>query len=89
MPLQLDNDAEFREAQAALFNVNSQAGWLLFSYVGPQTVHFGAGGEGGPEEIVDNLHDDQIQYPSLSRIIIFVIIIFNTTNVWLDQTWWN
>jgi len=62
MPLRLDNEAELREAQAALFNINSQSGWLLVNYVGPSTVHFTAGGEGGVEEITGHLNDDQIQY---------------------------
>lgn len=63
MPLRLDNEPELREAQAALFNINSTSGWLLLNYVGPQTVHFAAGGEGGPEEIAPQFEDDQIQYP--------------------------
>eukprot|EP00026_Physarum_polycephalum_P019106 Phypoly_transcript_20959.p1 GENE.Phypoly_transcript_20959~~Phypoly_transcript_20959.p1 ORF type:complete len:129 (-),score=17.63 Phypoly_transcript_20959:164-550(-) len=62
MPLRLDNESELREAQAALFNINSVSGWLLLNYVGPSTVHFAAGGEGGPEEIVPQFEDDQIQY---------------------------
>jgi hypothetical protein len=61
-PAKLDNEGELREAQDALFNVDSQNGWLLLNYVGPSTVHFGAGGEGGPEEIAAHLEDDQIQY---------------------------
>ncbi|KAH6879993.1 hypothetical protein B0T10DRAFT_145682 [Thelonectria olida] len=62
MPLKLDNESELREAQAALFNVNSTSGWLLLNYVGPSTVHFAAGGEGGVEEFKSQLEDDQIQY---------------------------
>ncbi len=62
MPVRFDNEAELREAQAALFNVNSESGWLLLNYVGPSTVHFAAGGEGGVEEISPHLQDDQIQY---------------------------
>ena len=62
MPLKLDNEADLREAQAALFNVNSQTGWLLLNYVAPSTVHFTAGGEGGPDDIAQQLEDDQIQY---------------------------
>ncbi|KAK7425715.1 hypothetical protein QQZ08_007814 [Neonectria magnoliae] len=62
MPLRLDNEPELREAQAALFNPNSQSGWLLLNYVGPSTLHFAAGGEGGPEEIVPLLEEDQVQY---------------------------
>jgi hypothetical protein len=62
MPLKLDNESELREAQAALFNVNSQSGWLLLNYVGPSTVHFAAGGEGGIDELKAQLEDDQIQY---------------------------
>ncbi len=62
MPLKLDNEGELREAQAALFNINSVSGWLLLNYVGPSTVHFAAGGEGGVEEFVPHLEDDQIQY---------------------------
>jgi len=53
---------ELREAQAALFNVNSQSGWLLINYVGPNVVHFAAGGEGDVDEIKQHLQDDQIQY---------------------------
>ncbi|XP_037027533.1 uncharacterized protein LOC119068161 [Bradysia coprophila] len=60
--LRLDNESELREAQAALFNVNSESGWLLLNYVGPSTVHFAAGGEGGAEDVVAHLEDDQIQY---------------------------
>lgn len=67
MPLKLDNEPELREAQAALFNANSQSGWLLINYVGPSTVHFVAGGEGGPEEVVYQFENDQIQY-ALIRI---------------------
>ncbi len=67
MPLKLDNEAELREAQAALFNVNSTSGWLLLNYVGPSTVHFAAGGEGGPAELAQQFEDDQIQY-ALIRI---------------------
>lgn len=64
MPLKLDNESELREAQAALFNVNSQTGWLLLNYVGPSTVHFAAGGElSNIEDIAAQLEDDQIQYP--------------------------
>ena len=62
MPLKLDNESELREAQAALFNVNSKSGWLLVNYVGPSTVHFSAGGEGGPEDLVEQVQEDQIQY---------------------------
>jgi len=62
MPLKLDNEGEMREAQAALFNVNSTAGWILLNYVGPSTVHFTAGGEGGPEEVLAQFQDDQVQY---------------------------
>ncbi|EGC34157.1 hypothetical protein DICPUDRAFT_48521 [Dictyostelium purpureum] len=62
MPLKLDNESELREAQAALFNINSTSGWLLLNYVGPSTVHFCAGGEGGVDDIKDHLEDDQIQY---------------------------
>ncbi|KAG4078981.1 hypothetical protein HA402_001636 [Bradysia odoriphaga] len=60
--LQLDNESELREAQAALFNDNSVSGWLLLNYVGDTTVHFAAGGEGGAEDVVSHLEDDQIQY---------------------------
>jgi hypothetical protein len=59
-PAKLDNKSELREAQAALFNVNSQSGWLLLNYVGPTTVHSAAGGEGGVEEIINHLENDQI-----------------------------
>ncbi|MEH2382384.1 MAG: coactosin family protein [Nostoc sp.] len=63
MPLRLDNEAELREAQAALFNVNNNtSGWLLLNYVRPSTVHFTAGGEGDVEELSPHLEDDQIQY---------------------------
>ena len=62
MPLKLDNESELREAQAALFNVNSQSGWLLLNYVGSSTVHFAAGGEEDVEELSRHLEDDQIQY---------------------------
>lgn len=67
MPLRIDNESELREAQAALFNINSVSGWLLLNYVGPSTVHFAAGGEGGPEEVSYQLEEDQIQY-ALVRI---------------------
>ncbi|KJZ73469.1 hypothetical protein HIM_07025 [Hirsutella minnesotensis 3608] len=67
MPLKLDNESELREAQAALFNVNSTAGWVLINYVGPNTVHFAAGGEGGPDDVAQQFEDDQIQY-ALIRI---------------------
>ena len=64
MPLKLDNESELREAQAALFNVNSQNGWLLINYVGPSTCHFAAGGElSSIEDISSQLEDDQVQYP--------------------------
>jgi hypothetical protein len=64
MPLMLDNESELREAQAALFNINSQSGWLLLNFVGPNTVHFSAGGEfNGIEDISSQFEDDQIQYP--------------------------
>ncbi|CAF1425077.1 unnamed protein product [Rotaria sordida] len=62
MPVKLDNESELREAQAALFNVNSQSGWLLLNYVGPHTVHFAAGGEGDVDELKNHLENDQIQY---------------------------
>jgi hypothetical protein len=62
MPLRIDNESELREAQAALFNINSTSGWLLLNYVGPSTVHFSAGGEDGIEELLQQLEDDQIQY---------------------------
>jgi Cofilin/tropomyosin-type actin-binding protein len=62
MPLKLDNESELREAQAALFNVNSESGWLLLNYVGPSTVHFAAGAEGDVEELSPYLEDNQIQY---------------------------
>ncbi|KAM9975195.1 hypothetical protein ACTFIW_008673 [Dictyostelium discoideum] len=61
MPLKLDNESELREAQAALFNINSTNGWCLLNYVGPSTVHFAAGGENF-EEVSNHLEDDQIQY---------------------------
>jgi len=67
MPLKLDNESELREAQAALFNINSTTGWLLCNYVGASTVHFAAGGEGDVSEIAPHLEDDQIQY-GLCRI---------------------
>jgi hypothetical protein len=62
MPLKIDNESELREAQAALFNINSTSGWLLLNYVGPSTVHFSAGGEDGIEDLSQQLEDDQIQY---------------------------
>ena len=62
MPLRIDNEDELREAQAALFNINSTSGWLLVNYVGPSTVHFAAGGEGDENEWKPLLEDDQIQY---------------------------
>ncbi|KAH6658589.1 hypothetical protein BKA67DRAFT_217577 [Truncatella angustata] len=62
MPLKLDNENELREAQAALFNINSTSGWLLLNYVGPSTVHFSAGGEGDMSEVSSLLEDDRIQY---------------------------
>jgi hypothetical protein len=62
MALKLDNEADLREAQAALFNVNSTSGWALLNYVGPSTVHFAAGGDGGPEDMAAQFEDDQIQY---------------------------
>jgi hypothetical protein len=62
MPLKLDNESELREAQAALFNINSKSGWVLLNYVGPSTVHFAAGGEGGLDDLLPQLEDDQIQY---------------------------
>eukprot|EP01098_Paradermamoeba_levis_P012439 TRINITY_DN544_c0_g1_i1.p1 TRINITY_DN544_c0_g1~~TRINITY_DN544_c0_g1_i1.p1 ORF type:complete len:169 (+),score=52.55 TRINITY_DN544_c0_g1_i1:70-507(+) len=62
MPLKLDNESELREAQAALFNINSFSGWVLLNYVGPSTVHFAAGGEGGVDELKPHLEHDQIQY---------------------------
>jgi len=34
----------------------------LINYVGPSTIHFAAGGEGGVDEVVPHLEDDQIQY---------------------------
>ncbi|KAM9970716.1 hypothetical protein ACTFIR_002580 [Dictyostelium discoideum] len=61
MPLKLDNEPELREAQAALFNINSTDGWCLLNYVGPSTVHFAAGGENF-EDVFNQLEDDQIQY---------------------------
>ncbi|KAN0019087.1 hypothetical protein ACTFIU_002289 [Dictyostelium citrinum] len=61
MPLKLDNESELREAQAALFNINSTNGWVLLNYVGPSTVHFAAGGESF-EDVAPQLEDDQIQY---------------------------
>ncbi|XP_037037590.1 uncharacterized protein LOC119075268 [Bradysia coprophila] len=60
--LRLDNESELREAQAALFNTNSESGWLLLNYVSDSTVHFAAGGEGGPDDVVPHLEADQIQY---------------------------
>lgn len=62
MPLKLDNEGEVREAQAALFNVNSITGWILLNYVGTSTLHFSAGGEGGPEELAQHFEEDQVQY---------------------------
>src|SRR5882757_4720680 len=62
MPLKLDNESELREAQAALFNINSKSGWVLLNYVGPSTVHFAAGGAGGLDDLLPQLEDDQIQY---------------------------
>jgi len=62
MPLKIDNESELMEARAALFNINSVTGWVTLNYVGPSTVHFSAGDEGGPEDIVALLEDDQIQY---------------------------
>ncbi|KAN0038168.1 hypothetical protein ACTA71_000340 [Dictyostelium dimigraforme] len=61
MPLKLDNESELREAQAALFNINSKGGWLIINYVGPSTIHFSAGGENF-SDIAPLLEDDQIQY---------------------------
>ncbi|KAM9993801.1 hypothetical protein ACTFIZ_011779 [Dictyostelium cf. discoideum] len=61
MTLKLDNESELREAQAALFNINSTGGWVLLNYVGPSTVHFAAGGENF-SDIAPQLEDDQIQY---------------------------
>ncbi|KAM9994962.1 hypothetical protein ACTFIY_001136 [Dictyostelium cf. discoideum] len=61
MPLKLDNESELREAQAALFNINSTNGWCLLNYVGPSTVHFAAGGENF-QDIAPQFEEDQIQY---------------------------
>lgn len=63
----LDNESELREAQAALFNVNSNSGWLLLNYIEPSIIHFAAGGEGGVEDLSPFFEDDQIQY-ALIRI---------------------
>ncbi|KAF7562069.1 hypothetical protein G7046_g2066 [Stylonectria norvegica] len=68
MPVHLDNESDLREAQAALFNQNSQNGWLLLNYVSPSTLHFSAGGEGGVDELRNQLEDDQIQY-ALVRVL--------------------
>ncbi|WP_306361668.1 coactosin family protein [Nocardia sp. CC227C] len=68
MSLKVDNEAELREARNSLFSENgTTSGWLLLNYVGASTVHFTAGGEGGVENIVPLLEDDQIQY-ALVRI---------------------
>jgi len=67
MSVTLDNEPELREAQAALFNVNSQSGWLLINYVAKNVVHFAAGGEGGVEEVKQHLEHHSIQY-ALVRI---------------------
>ena len=62
MLLTLDNEGEFREAQAALFNANARGcAWLLLNYVGLTTVHFVRGGE-DVEDLRPALEDDQIQY---------------------------
>jgi hypothetical protein len=68
MPLRIDNEGELREAQAALFNINSTAGWLLLNYVGPSTVHLAAGGDTGIEEMANLFDDDMIQY-GLIRLV--------------------
>jgi hypothetical protein len=60
--LYLDNESELREAQAATFNADSTSGWVLLNYINANTVHFAAGGEGGAEDVVTHLADDQIQY---------------------------
>ncbi|XP_037036196.1 uncharacterized protein LOC119074281 [Bradysia coprophila] len=60
--LRIDNESELREAQAALFNLNSETGWLLLNYVDDNTVHMVAGGEGTAEDLVAQLEYDQVQY---------------------------
>jgi len=63
MPIKIENEAELREAQAALFNINSQSGWLLINFTGPNTVRFVAGGEGeGIQDLDSQFEDNQIQY---------------------------
>ena len=63
MLLTLDNEGEFREAQAALFNANARGcAWLLLNYVGLTTIHFTAGGSDSVEELRPHLQDEEIQY---------------------------
>ena len=44
---------------------------MLLNYVGPQTVHFAAGGEGGADELAPHFEEDQIQYPHNYHFICF------------------
>ncbi|KAM9970717.1 hypothetical protein ACTFIR_002581 [Dictyostelium discoideum] len=61
MHLKLEDESGLREAQAALFNINSTNGWCLLNYSGQETIYLAAKGENF-DEIVGNLKDDQIQY---------------------------
>ncbi|KAM9975196.1 hypothetical protein ACTFIW_008674 [Dictyostelium discoideum] len=61
MHLKLEDESGLREAQAALFNINSTNGWCLLNYSGQDSIYLAAKGENF-DEIVGNLKDDQIQY---------------------------
>ena len=60
--LTLTNAQEVQEAQGALFNVNTATGWILLGYNGPNSLILNSAGEGGPEEVVPKLVDNQVLY---------------------------
>jgi len=62
MSLQLDNPAELRQGLDSIFNASSTSGWVLLNYVGPSTVHFASAGDEGPDQMMQYLADDAIQY---------------------------
>lgn len=60
--LALANEAALNEAFDDVLDRRASSGWLIVGYQSNNTLEFQKSGRGGVEELVQQLHDDQVQY---------------------------
>ncbi|KAL6076864.1 Rho GTPase-activating protein 17 [Balamuthia mandrillaris] len=70
--LTLENENELEKAMAETFATASFSGWVLVGYVkdSVSVLTFQGSGKGGVDELVQNLHEDQVQF-ALLRIAVW------------------